>query len=258
MGERINIGQLYRKKLLLNHTASDGSQNRKQPVNSVSSVSEIADAISLSTARTQADRILRDAVKEARKLLRNARRKADSLEESGRRRANGFKVKARKDGYEEGFRTGKREGLEALTKEVASMEALVHSIDSQLPSLNADFSKDLTDLVLTIARKVTGTICENDSAVLTRNISRLLSESFKDGDELTIRLSPADYDLVADSLSKTQLSGNFHTVFQCDTSFEPGECRIVSPLKAVLISFRKRFEAVEEELSRLIIEEYHS
>jgi len=92
VGERINIGELYRSKLLLRRTSSVGEvKNDVKRILSnsgtqITHVEEVEEAIQLSAIANQGQRILREATKEARKLLRNARKKADNLEKIARKR----------------------------------------------------------------------------------------------------------------------------------------------------------------------------
>jgi flagellar assembly protein FliH len=255
VGNRIDIGELYRKRLFLNHSSgSEVSANRKRQLASVSQAEDVAEAIQLSTAQSQAQRILRDAVKEARLLLKNARKKADSLQDAGRKRAEAEKIAASEKGYSSGYMDGMAKAESEFADKFNKVNELLDNLSKDRNHIAANLSSEIADLVILITGKVVGVLTEDKSRVIRENIIAAAKESFKGSEAITVRLAPDEFELLSSEIDSICKEADCRISFVCDSSLLIGDCRILSPSGGIAFSFEQRFSIMEDELRRLLQE----
>ena len=251
MGERIDIGELYRKRLFLNHSSAS-SNSRKSCLATVSQVADVAEAIELSTARSQVQRILRDAIKEARKLLRNARRKADNLHDAGRKRAQAERIKATEEGYSSGYNDGLAKGEFQFKQKLNELNQLLNGLKGDRDTVNANLGSEIAELVILMSQKVVGVLLEDKAVVLRENIIAATKDSLAGAKAITVRLSSDEYELLSTDLSGISAEAGCKVSIVCDSSLSTGECRILSPAGGIAFSFEQRFAIMKDELRKLL------
>jgi len=253
VGERIDIGELYRKRLFLNHSsASEAGNSRKNSLATVSEVADIAEAIELSTTRSQAQRILRDATKDARKLLRNARRKADNLHDAGRKRAEAERIKAVDEGYSSGYRNGLAKGESQFNQKLNELNQLLNSLRDDRGTVAANMGAEIAELVILMSQKVVGVLLEDKALMLRENIIAATKDSLAGVETITVRLSSDEYELLSADVSGLSAGSGCKVSVVCDSSLSTGECRILSPAGGIAFSFDQRFAIMKAELRKLL------
>lgn len=255
MGDRIDIGELYRKRLLLNHSSgSEVSTSRKSSLATVCQAEDVAEAIQLSTAQSQAQRILRDAAKEARKLLKNARKKAETLHDTGRKRAEAEKKRASEEGYAMGYKDGIEKGQSEFNLKLEKVSELVGDLSQDRSQIASNLSSELADLVILMTEKIVGVLTEDKALIIRENIISAANESLKEASDITVRLPPDEFELLSLDIERISKEANCKISFVCDTALSAGDCRILSQDGGIAFSFSQRFSIMKDQLKKLLQE----
>lgn len=259
MGDRIDIGELYRKRLLLNHSSgTEVATNRKSSLATVSQAEDVAEAIQLSTAQSQAQRILRDAAKEARKLLKNARKKAESLHDAGRKRAEAEKIKASEEGYSKGYRDGIGKGQSEFNLKLQQVGDLLDELSHDRSNIAGNLSSEIADLVILMTEKVVGVLTADKALAIRGNIIAAAKESLKEASDITVRLAPDEFELLSSDIEMISKEAQCKISFVCDSALSTGDCRILSQGGGIAFSFDQRFSIMKEQLKTLLQEAFCS
>lgn len=186
---------------------------------------------------------MRDFAIEGRKMLSYARAESDRIIAEARQQAEQMK----RGGYERGFAEGKDAGyqqgypegfekatavaLEEFSKKrataVRTCEQTVEQIEAQKHEMFRQAERDVLELAVAIARKLTKTVTRFDRDAAVENLKVVLTRTGRKT-HMTIRVNPEDLSAVrffATELYK-QWKQSEHLTVVDDSSVAPGGCRV--------------------------------
>lgn len=209
---------------------------------------------------------LADHMGEARDIVeaakRHARRTLAEAEENRERLAAASAETAQKQGYEEGFATGKREGHAAAFQEstatfdrkhaglVAMMQQAVSDIGEWKETLRIAAERDLLEFAVKLATDLTLTIGRVSRESVIENLKRAL-RMVGSRTDLTIRVHPDDVQAMETYASGvlTEIDATSSVAVIRDDSVSPGGCIVETDRSKVDATLETQIE----ELTALLL-----
>ena len=150
-------------------------------------------------------------------------------------------------GHEEGFNQGKQQGIEQGLAEakglIERLEQLVKHIENPVATVDAQVETSLLNLTTNLAKAVIGsevkTHPEHILTVMRQGIDALPVKK----QDVTIRLNPADVELVEQAYSASQLERNKWEI-ESDPTLTQGDCIIGSLKSEVDMGLNLRTQSV--------------
>ena len=186
---------------------------------------------------------MRDIEQAARGVLLRARQQADALLAEAQREAEAMTADARAEGLAEGRREGFAKGMEEgraagaqqalnehkaqLAAAVAALSAAMERIDADRQALEAGALREVVELAVAIARRVTKRQGVIDPAVLEANVADALKLAVGAAD-VRVAVHPDQRATLASALPQLQLSmpSLKHVEIVDDPALAPGGCRV--------------------------------
>lgn len=155
------------------------------------------------------------------------------------------------DGERKGHELGEQAGLESAMQKLETLLAGSHKLLGELGELHrrtcSDVEADLVQLALSVARKIVGHEVSLGPEAVTR-IMRQALDRVEHAGRITIKLNPADLELLADI--KPQLLSGLpeagRAAFAIDEGIARGGCLIETDGGEVDARIERQFQVVEE------------
>ena len=139
---------------------------------------------------------------------KNASVVAEDIIEQAKRQAEAIRKEAFEKGLAEGLAKAKEAEMGALGEVIDNFRKTLLKLASMREEILKESEMEIVDLSLEVARKIIGAELYNDPETVTRVI-RTAFERIGASDDLTVRLNPADHELLSASppefLEKVQL-----------------------------------------------------
>lgn len=208
---------------------------------------------------------LQDIERHARTLVHNARRQAEEIIQTARAEAEQLHAQARQAGLTDGRDEGLRKGLEqgrtaghqqALQESKAGLAQLVKTLNTaagqlnaSLLSLEAQAHREVAELALAAARRITHRIACVDPQVLGDNLRQAV-KLVVSANELTVYIHPSDRQRLAASLDELRLSMPQlqHVHIAEDATISPGGCRLTTARGLIDADLDAQFDRLAEQL----------
>jgi len=186
---------------------------------------------------------LADYLDEARQLVRDAKREAASILSAARREGERLQAEAHRAGRAEGQAQGEQEGrklgyeaahAEATTRFereqadlVKDFTSVIEELDGVQAELRETAEREVLELAMRIARKLTFSIGRLHHEAAMENLERALA-LVSENERLHIRVHPDDLETMRTyAESSVARVGSSRTVaFEPDESMSPGGCRV--------------------------------
>jgi len=188
---------------------------------------------------------MKDIETQARALIARAKERAEALLVEAQKEAEQLKAAAKAEGLAEGKRDGLAKGLEEgrrngaqqalgehrtqLANLIKSLTEAASDLDASRQQLEADALKEVIDLSVAIASRVTKRQGMIDPQVLTENVSEAMKLVVSSSD-VRIALHPSQKQYLLDMLPSLQMTWPTlqHVQVIDDESLAPGGCRVFS------------------------------
>ncbi len=217
-------------------------------INSKEHLNNIKNKI-IEDANKEYERIIKEAKKKADEVIWNAQAEYENSIEEAYAKSTKIIEDFQKKGYQEGYEIGKNEA-DKLLQEAVDLKKEYYI---QKDNLLMEIEKDVITLVMDICEKVIGkTLAEDREAILsiiTKGINSLNAK-----ENLVIRVSPNDYDLVEMSKQRILAMANLVEDIQVkpDNTLLPGGCIIETSKGSVDTSVKTQFEEINTMLLDLL------
>lgn len=199
--------------------------------------------------KKECERIIRDAKEKADEIIKNAQIECDSSIEEAYSKSTKIIEQYREKGYQEGFEIGKSESNKLIEEAIDIRKEYFKQKDKLLK----DIENDVITLVMDICEKVIGKILVEDResilSIITKGIHSLNAK-----ENLILRVSPDDYDLVEMSKQKILSMGNLIEDIQVksDNTLTAGGCIIETSKGSVDTSVRTQLDEINILLKDLL------
>jgi flagellar assembly protein FliH len=186
---------------------------------------------------------MQDIEKHARDMLLRARQQADQLLAEAMKEGEALKLKMGEEGRDAGYAAGHAKGLdegkvaggeqaliecrEELSGLVSALQGAVGDIDSSRRKLEAEALREVVELAIGIARRITLRQGQLDSQVLVESLKEAMKVVVHASD-VRVVLNPAQKQSLQDVLPRlqTQWPELKHVELVEDSNVSPGGCRI--------------------------------
>jgi len=207
---------------------------------------------------------MRDIEEAARKMLLRARGRAEELLAAAQGEAEGLKKAAKADGLAEGRREGLAKGLEEgrkagqeqalaehrakLTELVGGLGAVLAEVEASRRALEAEGLREVVELAVAIARRVTKRQAAIDTGVLEANLVEVMKLAVHAAD-VRVAVCPAEKAMLESVLPRLQVQWPTmtHVEVVADAELTAGGVRV----------FTRGGEidaALDEQLDRIVME----
>jgi flagellar assembly protein FliH len=188
---------------------------------------------------------MRDVEDQARALLQGARRTAERLLVEAQRAGDEIRNRARDEGMAEGMDAGPNRGLEEgrakgrqealdehrtqFTEALTALTAATQSLDASRADLESAALREVVELSVAIARRVTKRQGVIDPGVLTENLREAMKLVVK-GSDVSVAFHPSQRQALEAVLPvlKLEFPKLQHVELVDDSSVGPGGCRITA------------------------------
>lgn len=153
--------------------------------------------------------------------------------------------------FHEGVREGSRQAEESLSKVSEALAKALLSTGGLRQKVMQESEEDLLSLAVMIARKIILQEISIDRRILV-NIVREAVSNVSDGDEIVVRLNPADYEIVADNKHFSPGANEKRRMtLKADENISSGGCLVDTSMGAI----DARIDAQIDEIFRRFTEE---
>lgn len=135
--------------------------------------------------------IIEEAKKDAAKIISEAKSNTAEIIEKTRAECAELKERAKKDGYDEGFKAGHSEANEKCSKYVDAAAKLISEINSRKEAYYLSNEQELKDTLMVMVERLTKAEIKSDGEVISRIIADA-AKSFRNSDYLKISLADGE------------------------------------------------------------------
>lgn len=186
------------------------------------------------------DREVLSAEDQAKEIIAQAKQDAQAIRDEAKELLSQVQGEMEKS-KEEGFETGKQEGLENALE-------MLHRVKELRAQLFSDNEREIVKLVFEIAKKVIGReFSENDKAIL--NVIRLaLSDAV--GEKIMVKLNPKDLETVKKNEKELMkaLDNSVVLSFREDDEVKPGGCVVDTDIGTIDAQLETQLNAIKKAL----------
>ncbi|WP_416198045.1 MAG: FliH domain-containing protein [Sporanaerobacter sp.] len=215
----------------------------------------------LEEAKKKYDEIVSKALKEADRIVEEANEKSDiylnQAYEKSKEIFNEWKEKGYTEGYDigykEGYSSGYESGEKVSNKLIEEALEIKNNYINKKENIYREIEEDVIELVINICEKIIYDKVEEDSEYIVTLILKGI-ESLNSTDNLMIRVSKEDYDIVEMSkdkiLAKASLVNDLE--IRLDSSLNKGDCIIETASGSVDVSIKDQVEEVKQLLNDIL------
>ena len=208
---------------------------------------------------------MRDVEDQARALLQGARRAAERLLAEAQREGEALRKRARDEGMAEGMDAGLNRGLDEgrtrgrqealeehraqLSEALAALTAATQSLDAARADLESSALREVVELSVAIARRVTKRQGVIDPGVLTENLREAMKLVVKASD-VSVAFHPSQRQALEAVLPvlKLEFPKLQHVELVDDSSVTPGGCRITAGHGQVDADLEVQLDRIAQDL----------
>lgn len=188
----------------------------------------------------------------------DSRRFQKRVDEAVRDRLNLIESEARKEGFDQGFASGKSEAFEGekarIARQIELFTLAVKSIEEAKLQLGAQYEKALVDLSLKLAEMIASAELHTDPTKITDTIVAILEKIAKE-DDVRIWLPTSTiecFDEIKKEVEEFSRSGRI--TFDVNAALADGACVVESLSGEIASSIEERVKKLGEELRRRVTE----
>ncbi len=150
----------------------------------------------LNSAKEESKKKMNEAALQAKKVIEEAKVEADSIvKKEGEDKRSEIIKSAHDQGYAEGKEKGLIEGRDVLNSMVSHLKKIIGETINKRNEIIESSEKQLSNIVVAIAKKVVKAISETDKSVILKNVSEALKK-VKGRAKVTIRVNLSDLEIV--------------------------------------------------------------
>lgn len=226
-------------------------------------------------AKTEADRIVKDAERmafeevrrksdeaqqakedaefQAGKVVSDAKAEAEQLVAKAQNESADIAKKAHEDGYAEGYEDGFDSGRAEVDRLIDQIHSVLSRVIARRAQIIEESEAQIIHLVLQIAKKVIKVISENQRNVVINNVAQALRK-LKERSDVVIRVNLKDVKLTTehaqDILRMAEKAGTISVVE--DTTVDPGGAVIETDFGEIDARISSQLREIEERILELM------
>ncbi|MBN1524452.1 MAG: flagellar assembly protein FliH [Spirochaetales bacterium] len=201
----------------------------------------------------QAQKIKQDAEAEAKKIIEGTQREADELKQAATQKTQQIENEAFERGYREGHEQGFKGGKEEVDRLIERLHLILNKAIEKRNEIIEVSETQLINLVLLISKKVIKVISENQKNVVINNVIQALRKLKSRGD-VVIRVNLSDLDLTTEHIKdfmKMVENVKSITVLE-DSSVDKGGCIIETDFGQIDARISSQLHEIEEKIIEMM------
>src|ERR1051326_6684445 len=197
---------------------------------------------------------MKDVEEEARGILTSARAEAAELKQAGAARGA---EEGRREGFARGLEEGRAAGREEAMEEhraqlaalAAALAAAATELDASRRDLESGIVREVAELAVAIARRVTRRAGLLDADVLAANLNEVIKQVVGASD-VRIAVHPDQREILEDILPRLRLRWPplMHVAIVDDASVTPGGCRVHTAEGMIDADLEGQIERIVDEM----------
>lgn len=206
-----------------------------------------------------------EALEEAKRVLDDSRRKAEECLAQAASEAEKIKQEAIDAGRQEGYQNGYNEGIrcgkeqaesemqQKINRAVEKAQSILTCAEQEYKESIIEAEHEIIKISLAVARKILAREIE-ENPVVVLPIVRAALEKVRDQDQIAIRVSPDDFELVLQAKRDLQMMLGRENVISIvhDHTVNPGGCLIDTPYGMVDASIDSQFQALQQAVKKVM------
>lgn len=203
---------------------------------------------------SEAKKVLADSQRQAEEYLAQA---ADEAEKIKQEAIDAGRQEGYQDGYNEGFRCGKEQAASEMQQKINSAAEKAQSIltcaEQEYKESIIEAEQEIINISLAVARKILAREIEENPVVVLPIVKAAL-EKVRDQDQIIIRVSTDDFELVLQAKRDLQMMLGRENVISIvhDHTVNPGGCLIDTPYGTVDASIDSQFQALQQAVKKVM------
>jgi len=174
---------------------------------------------------------INEIVQEAERMIREAELQADKIREDARRAAQREEERILQEALDRARQEtaeredpAREEALDDLRHAAQALIAAANAVQQQLAAKLEELEHSLASSAVDVAENVVGAAVSSDPSIVQRSVKDVLSRL--SAGEVTLRLNPADLDIIRESLLELQAERSVGDIisFEADPKVERGGC----------------------------------
>lgn len=149
---------------------------------------------------------------------------------------------------QEGFRTGREEGMRQAAAEASRISALAAAFASEIEALDQLLAQQTLDVALEVARQMLQTVLAARPQLVLPVVQEAIRSLPVLGEERRLHLNPADTELLREQIGESLTSSGWKIV--ADAAVTRGGCRVVTSHGEVDATLDGRWRRIAASLGR--------
>lgn len=213
-------------------------------------VNSPVETVDMGKIREEAKKIHEEAKSEAEQIIAEAQNKSKKLIEQSKLYCETAKANAEREGFAEGKKEGKSQGLEEVKNSILAARDLLAQLTAERDEIAKKAEPNLAKLAVKIAERVIASEVSVNPAVIVNMVKANL-ERVKEREQVILHVHPGDLETVkAKQDFFTQLIPSVRNLeIQADPRIEQGGCMIETDFGILDARISTQLEAIEQAFS---------
>ncbi len=205
------------------------------------------------------DKILKEAKQKADDIISEAKNKASKIVEKAEEKAEKIKEEAEKEGYDNGYQTGKEDGHKAgydngyqeakkeFNKKLEEFTSIIDKTENYLEEEIERLPAEVIDLSLSIASKIVNKEVNLEPGIINNIIYDILDDIGAAHEDITIKVSPDIINYINEADLESAM-GQQTLEFVTDSNLNPGDCVVETEFGGKDATIANKLELIEDKL----------
>ncbi|MEW6620451.1 MAG: FliH/SctL family protein [bacterium] len=204
-------------------------------------------------AKEKAEKIITEAKESANQILNEAKESSNEILTKTNSEIDQVTQVAKQDGYEQGFKEGKEQGINAGQEVIKKTLSQIHNVLLEAKHKREEIIQTnqemILDLALMIAKKIIKTELATNKQAILKNLTQTLKK-VKNKEEIKVKINPVHLQELSSKKEEllSQVFGLEGINFEEDENIEPGGCLIETNFGLIDATISSQLEIIYEAL----------
>ncbi|MEW6607995.1 MAG: FliH/SctL family protein [bacterium] len=205
-------------------------------------------------AKEKAEKIITEAKESSNQILNEAHEKSNEILTKTNSEIDQVTQVAKQDGYEQGFKKGKEEGIntgqEVIKKTLSQIHNVLLEAKHKREEIIQTNQEMILDLALMIAKKIIKTELATNKQAILKNLTQTLKK-VKNKEEIKVKINPVHLQELSSKKEEllSQVFGLEGINFEEDENIEPGGCLIETNFGLIDATIATQLEMIQQALN---------
>ncbi len=245
------IKELENEKIKIQSEYKETIKKAEEESEKIIEFAEIGAFKRIKNANEEFKRIIDIANEESENVLNASKVKSDDILKETEDKKEEIIKKAYKEGFDKGHQDSFDSYKPILEKTLAKLEQIISQAINKRNEIIESSEKQLSDISITIAKKIIKSISESDQSIIIRNVTESIRK-IKGKTRITIRVNINDLELITHHKDEFyQMLNNIEQVnILEDPNIERGGCVIETDFGEIDARISSQFNKIESAIKR--------